>query len=63
MRPTAENNPPPSAVDPIEAGKSQVSPANELETGRPYKLVLHNPSPQKDDFSSDGLAGAVYTRI
>ncbi len=34
----------------------------ELETGRLYKLVLHNTSPQKHYFSSDGLAGAVYTR-
>ena len=34
----------------------------ELETGRLYKLVLHNASPQKHYFSSDGLAGAVYTR-
>ena len=34
----------------------------ELETGRLYRLVLHNPSPQKHYFSSDDLAGAVYTR-
>ena len=34
----------------------------ELETGRLYKLVLDNQSPQKHYFSSDSLAGAVYTR-
>jgi uncharacterized cupredoxin-like copper-binding protein len=34
----------------------------ELETGKLYKLVLQNPSPQKHYFSSDGFATAVYTR-
>ncbi|MGE5894878.1 MAG: biphenyl 2,3-dioxygenase [bacterium] len=31
-------------------------------TGRLYKLVLSNPSPQAHYFSSEGLAGAVFTR-
>ena len=34
----------------------------ELETGRLYKLVLHNKSPQKHYFSSDGFSRAVFTR-
>jgi uncharacterized cupredoxin-like copper-binding protein len=34
----------------------------EMETGKLYKLVLQNPSPQKHYFSSDGFSGAVYTR-
>ena len=33
-----------------------------FETGRLYRLVLANPSPQKHYFSSDGLAQAVLTR-
>jgi uncharacterized cupredoxin-like copper-binding protein len=33
-----------------------------LETGKLYRLVLSNPSPQKHYFSSDGLAQAVFTR-
>lgn len=33
-----------------------------LETGRLYRLVLTNPSPQKHYFSSDGMAQAVFTR-
>jgi uncharacterized cupredoxin-like copper-binding protein len=34
----------------------------ELETGRLYKLVLDNQSPQKHYFSSDAFAGALDTR-
>jgi uncharacterized cupredoxin-like copper-binding protein len=34
----------------------------ELETGKLYRLVLTNPSPQKHYFSSDALAQAVFTR-
>lgn len=34
----------------------------ELVTGKLYKLVLVNPSPQAHYFSSEGLAGAVFTR-
>ena len=33
-----------------------------LETGKLYRLVLANPSPQKHYFSSEGLAQAVFTR-
>jgi uncharacterized cupredoxin-like copper-binding protein len=33
-----------------------------FETGRLYRLVLANPSPQKHYFSSDALAQAVLTR-
>lgn len=34
----------------------------ELETGKLYKLVLHNKSTQKHYFSSDSLSRAVFTR-
>ena len=34
----------------------------ELETGKLYRLVLSNPSPEKHYFSSDALSRAVYTR-
>jgi uncharacterized cupredoxin-like copper-binding protein len=34
----------------------------ELETGKLYKLVLHNESPQKHYFSSDSFSRAVFTR-
>jgi uncharacterized cupredoxin-like copper-binding protein len=34
----------------------------ELETGKLYKLVLQNPSPQKHYFSSEGMSRAVFTR-
>ncbi len=34
----------------------------ELETGKLYKLVLHNPSPMAHYFSSEGLSRAVFTR-
>jgi uncharacterized cupredoxin-like copper-binding protein len=38
-------------------------PANlELETGKLYKLVLHNASGEKHYFSSEGLSRAVFTR-
>lgn len=33
-----------------------------FETGKLYKLVLHNTSPQKHYFSSDAFSGAVFTR-
>jgi uncharacterized cupredoxin-like copper-binding protein len=33
-----------------------------LETGKLYKLVLHNKSPQKHYFSSDSFSRAVFTR-
>lgn len=33
-----------------------------METGKLYKLILSNPSPQKHYFSSDGLTQAVFTR-
>lgn len=34
----------------------------ELETGKLYKVVLHNPSTMAHYFSSEGLSRAVYTR-
>lgn len=34
----------------------------ELETGKLYRLVLSNPSPQKHYFYSEGMAQAVFTR-
>lgn len=34
----------------------------ELETGKLYKIVLHNPSPAAHYFSSEGLSRAVFTR-
>lgn len=33
-----------------------------FQTGKLYRLVIVNPSPQKHYFSSDGLARAVFTR-
>ncbi|HXV21281.1 MAG TPA: plastocyanin/azurin family copper-binding protein [Desulfuromonadales bacterium] len=33
-----------------------------LETGKLYRLILTNPSPQKHYFSSEGMAQAVFTR-
>lgn len=33
-----------------------------FETGKLYKLVIHNPSNSKHDFTSPGLAANVYTR-
>jgi uncharacterized cupredoxin-like copper-binding protein len=33
-----------------------------LETGKLYKLIFTNPSPQKHYFSSEGMAQAVFTR-
>ncbi len=33
-----------------------------LETGKLYRLVLSNPSPEKHYFSSAGLSEAVFTR-
>ena len=38
-------------------------PANlVLETGKLYKLILHNPSTQKHYFSSEGFSRSVFTR-
>jgi uncharacterized cupredoxin-like copper-binding protein len=38
-------------------------PANlKFETGKLYKLVLHNPSKTKHYFSSEGLSRTVFTR-
>lgn len=34
----------------------------ELETGKLYRLILSNPSPEKHYFSSDALSQAVFTR-
>lgn len=34
----------------------------DLETGKLYRLILSNPSPQKHYFSSEGLSQAVFTR-
>lgn len=34
----------------------------EFETGKLYRLVLHNPSSQKHYFSSEGLSRSVFTR-
>lgn len=34
----------------------------EFETGKLYRFVLHNPSPQKHYFSSEGLSRSVFTR-
>ncbi|MBI5233061.1 MAG: biphenyl 2,3-dioxygenase [Deltaproteobacteria bacterium] len=34
----------------------------EFETGKLYKLVLHNPSPEPHYFSSEGLSRSVFTR-
>ena len=34
----------------------------ELETGKLYKLVLHNASKEKHYFSSEGLSRSVFTR-
>jgi len=34
----------------------------ELETGKLYRLILSNQSPEKHYFSSDGLSQAVFTR-
>jgi uncharacterized cupredoxin-like copper-binding protein len=33
-----------------------------LETGKLYRLILSNPSPQKHYFSSEGMAQAIFTR-
>lgn len=34
----------------------------ELETGKLYRLILSNPSPEKHYFSSDAFSQAVYSR-
>lgn len=34
----------------------------ELETGKLYRLILSNPSPEKHYFSSDAFSQAVFTR-
>lgn len=44
-------------------GALQFFPAAlELETGKLYRLVFSNPSPEKHYFSSDQFSRAVYTR-
>lgn len=44
-------------------GALQFFPASlELETGKLYRVVFYNPSPQKHYFSSDQFSRAVYTR-
>ena len=57
--------------DPVEIKVQLGNPADEqrffpgtieLETGKLYRLVLTNPSPQKHYFSSDALAQSVFTR-
>jgi len=57
--------------EPVEIKVQLGSPADEqrffpasieLETGKLYRMVLTNPSPQKHYFSSDALAQAVFTR-
>ena len=60
-----------TAKDPIEV-KVQLGdnnnalrffPSNlEFETGKLYKLILHNPSSMKHYFSSGGLSRSVFTR-
>ncbi len=34
----------------------------QVETGRLYRVILFNPSPDKHYFSSDGLSQSVFTR-
>lgn len=60
-----------SAQTPIDI-KVQLGDANnalrfvpetiELETGKLYRLLVSNPSPQKHYFSSEGLSQAVFSR-
>ena len=46
-----------------DKGARRFFPARiELETGKLYRLILSNPSPEKHYFSSDAFAQAVYTR-
>ncbi len=46
-----------------DKGALRYNPAKiELETGKLYRLVLSNPSPEKHYFSSDGFSQAVFTR-
>ena len=46
-----------------EKGARRFFPSKiELETGKLYRLILSNPSPEKHYFSSDALSQAVYTR-
>ena len=57
--------------DPIEVTVQLGNPANELrffpgkielETGKLYRVVIKNPSPQKHYFSSEKLSQSVFTR-
>jgi uncharacterized cupredoxin-like copper-binding protein len=57
--------------DPIEVTVQLGNPANELrffpgkielETGKLYRVVIKNPSPQKHYFSSENLSQSVFTR-
>ena len=59
-----------SKQDPVELTVNLGSQQNELsfspknlafETGKLYKLILKNPSPQKHYFTSLGFAGSVWT--
>jgi len=60
-----------TSQEPVEI-KVQLGDANDalqffpetlkLETGKLYRLILSNPSPQKHYFSSEKLAGSVFTR-
>ncbi|MEW6602039.1 MAG: biphenyl 2,3-dioxygenase [Nitrospirota bacterium] len=60
-----------TAQDPVEIKVSLGDNKNALhfipadftfETGKLYKLVLHNPSEMKHYFSSEGLSRSVFTR-
>ncbi len=60
-----------TAKDPIEVrvqlgdnnNALRFFPSNlEFETGKLYKLILHNPSSMKHYFSSGGLSRSVFTR-
>ena len=45
------------------AGELKFFPSNlEFETGKPYKLVLDNPSPMKHYFTAKDFADASWTR-
>ncbi|MBE9044916.1 cupredoxin domain-containing protein [Pleurocapsales cyanobacterium LEGE 10410] len=45
------------------SGELKFFPSNiELEAGKPYKLLLNNPSPEKHYFTSKDFADASWTR-
>lgn len=45
------------------AGEPKFTPATvELETGKLYKLILRNPSPNRHYFSAPGLVSRAFTR-